>query len=168
MPSIEIRRFAEGDGPAVRRVHERAMRDAGDYVEGVPEPDLDDVSGHYLDGSGEFLVADAGDRIVGTIAAHPASEWLLADRVAVEEGTAELTRMRVAPAFQRQGIGWELYEALESWARTAGYDRFVLDVSVDNEPARAFYEAIGFDYVDAVTLEAAGETFPLAVYEREL
>jgi ribosomal protein S18 acetylase RimI-like enzyme len=76
--------------------------------------------------------------------------------------------MRVDPDHQRLGYGRATYGELERRARDRGYEQLVLDVSVDNDDARAFYEAAGFAYVRTVELEALGRTFPLAVYRKEL
>lgn len=168
MPDLAVRRFEVGDGPAVRRLHERAMRDAGDFVEGVPEPDLQDVPGHYLDGDGEFLVGVLDGAIVAMVAAHPIEEWILADRFSFSGDTAELTRMRVHPDEQRRGFGATIVTELERCVRAAGYERLVLDVSEDNAAARRFYESQGFEYVDTATLTALDRTFELAVYRKHL
>lgn len=168
MSAFQIRRFEAGDGPAVRRLHEVAMRDADDFVEGVPEPDLEDVPGHYLESDGEFLVGTVLGDVVAMVAFHPVEEWLLADRFDVDRPTAEVTRMRVDPEHQRRGYGRAIYEELERRAREEGYEQLVLDVSVDNDEARAFYETSGFASVGTVELEALGQTFPLAVYRKPL
>lgn len=165
---VRIRRFEPGDAPAVRRLHEAAMRDAGDFVEGVPEPDLADVPGHYLDRSGEFLVATRAGEVVGMVAYHPVEEWILADEFAFDDRTAELTRMRVRPDRQREGIGRALYTELERRAVDDGYEAFVLDVSEDNDGARAFYEDLGFDYRETAAFEALGRTFRLAVHRKPI
>lgn len=167
MADLTIRRFESGDGPAVLNLHETALRDAGDFVEGVPEPDLDDVVGHYLAPAGaEFLVATLGDAIVGMVAYHPVEEWPLADEASFEEAAAELTRMRVAPAHQREGIGRTIYGELERRARADGYEGFVLDVSADNGAGRAFYEALGFECRKTTTLDVPEGTFRLAIYRK--
>lgn len=174
MTDLDVRRFEAGDGPAVRDLHERALRDAGDFVEDTPEPDLQDVPGHYLDGegegdgTGEFLVGERADEIVAMVAYHPASEWILADRFSFDVETAELTRMRVDPDQQRRGFGERIYTELERRARDAGYDQLVLDVSEDNESARRFYEDQGFEYLETATLTAMDRTFRLAIYRKQL
>lgn len=167
---LDVRRFEAGDGAAVRELHERAMRAAGDFVEGVPEPDLEDVPGHYLDGDGdgEFLVGELAGEIVAMVAYHPVTEWILADQFSVDDDTAELTRMRVDPDEQRRGFGERIYTELERRASEAGYDQLVLDVSEHNESARSFYENQGFEYLETASLTAIDRTFRLAVYRKRL
>lgn len=164
-----IRQFESGDGPAVRELHELAMRDAGDFVEGVPEPDLADVEGRYVEPDDcEFLVAERDGAVVGMVATHPAAAWILADRFTFDVPTAELTRMRVHPDHQRAGIGRRMVTELESWAADGGVEQFVLDVSEDNTGARRFYETIGFEYLRTVSFEALGRTFRLATYRKPI
>lgn len=50
----------------------------------------------------------------------------------------------VDEAFQRQGVGRALMDAVRREAEAAGCPRVVLDVWTFNENARRFYESIGF------------------------
>jgi GNAT superfamily N-acetyltransferase len=43
-----------------------------------------------------------------------------------------------------EGIGRRLLEAAERWARDRGAGAMMLDMSAANEPARAFYEDVGY------------------------
>ncbi len=60
----------------------------------------------------------------------PASAWLLS--------------MWVSPDYRHRGIGRQLIDAVVAWARDAGCDRIVLEVSDDNTAAIACYAAQGF------------------------
>lgn len=168
MTDLDIRRFRTGDGPRVRELNEAALRSAGDFAEDVPEPDLDDVRGHYCHDDGEFLVGLDVGTIVAMGAYHPVTEWALADRFEFDRRTTELTRMRVDPDHHRQGYGRAIYEQLEYRARSDGYHQIVLDTGVENDVARAFYDSLGFRFVGEKALEGFGETFDLAVYRKSL
>lgn len=50
----------------------------------------------------------------------------------------------VVPYCRRQGIGCQLLQAAETWARQNGYQRMDLSVHVDNHEAIKFYERIGW------------------------
>jgi GNAT superfamily N-acetyltransferase len=52
--------------------------------------------------------------------------------------------MWVEPESRRLGVGRELIDALEAWARDWGARRSVLWVFAGNEPALRFYERLGF------------------------
>lgn len=97
-----VRRYRTDDGPAVRRLHAAAMRDAGAFTEGADDPDLDDVAGTYL-ADGEFLVATLEGEVVGMGAFRPVSEEIAALHGDVDDSAAEIKRIRVAPDHQREG-----------------------------------------------------------------
>ena len=63
----------------------------------------------------------------------------------VEE--AHLLNLTVAPAFQRQGWGQILLDALALWARGQGLQWLWLEVRVSNLRARQVYEKYGFQRV---------------------
>lgn len=168
MTALDVRRFRDGDGPRVRELNEAALRSAGDYAEDVPEPDLEDVPGHYLDRDGEFLVGRHGGTLVATGAYHHVDEWPLAGRFDFDRRTAELTRVRVDPDHQRRGFGRALYQELEYRARGDGYHQIVLDTGAGNVTAQSFYDTLGFRYIGEERLEGFGETYDLAVYRKSL
>ena len=100
------------------------------------------------------LVAEHDDALVGY-----ASAAVIAD-------VADLTRIAVARAARREGMGTALLAALMEAAVERGAERMMLEVADTNEPAIAFYAASGFvevarrrDYygrgVDAVVMEVA-------------
>ena len=45
---MQIRRYERADHDRVLELHEAALRDAGGWIAGTPEPDLDDIPGTYL------------------------------------------------------------------------------------------------------------------------
>ena len=57
---------------------------------------------------------------------------------------AEISALVVAPAFRRQRVGTHLVEAALRWAEDVGATRTELSVFEFNEPARAFWESLGF------------------------
>ena len=66
-------------------------------------------------------------------------------RLAGEE--AEIVDIGILPELRRQGLGRTLLEACLAAAATRGARRMLLEVAVDNRPARALYAAAGFDAV---------------------
>ena len=58
---------------------------------------------------------------------------------------------RIAPDFQRMGIGRALMAAVEEHARAEGMRRVVLETQTTNVPAIRFYRALGFT-LDAVDI----------------
>ena len=67
-----------------------------------------------------------------------------------------LSKLGVAPAARRQGVGRRLVSAYLRAGADAGFTRFRLDVDEANEPAIALYASHGFRVVGDATSEAAG------------
>ena len=96
--SLSLRRYRSADRDRVLELHERAMRDVGAYVEGVPEPDLADVEATYLESGGEFLVGETDGEVVAMGAFRPAGRGLRHGTAGRSQERGEVTRMRVMPA----------------------------------------------------------------------
>lgn len=93
--------------------------------------EADALPGRYAPPTGRLLMARQGDTAVGCVALRKIGEDL-----------CEMKRLYVRPAFQRQGIGRALAEAILQQARHIGYRRMRLDTVL--EPARALYRSLGF------------------------
>jgi GNAT superfamily N-acetyltransferase len=138
-----IRRYQPGDGPAVRTIHERALREAGTDPDDVPgNDDLLRVECAYLDSGGEFLVVDLGTSGDSEVVAAGGYKPAPAEG---ERGTevVELFRMAVAPEHQGEGHGSRLLSALERHARMDGVERAVLSTAV-RQGSAGFYAARGY------------------------
>ncbi|MDJ0840365.1 MAG: GNAT family N-acetyltransferase [Acidobacteriota bacterium] len=61
-----------------------------------------------------------------------------------QDQDAHLNLLAVEPNRQGRGIGRLMIEWLEKTARTAAVSRVVAEVRVDNRPARAFYQRLGY------------------------
>lgn len=79
------------------------------------------------------------------------------------EAHAHLNLLAVKPSQRRKGIGKALIEWLEESCRVAGIASIFLEVRIDNEGAKRFYQSLGFkpgriieDYyqgqIDALTM----------------
>ena len=58
--------------------------------------------------------------------------------------TAQILTVGVIPAAQRRGLGTELVRLLEAEARHRRATELLLEVRIDNEPAKTLYEKEGF------------------------
>lgn len=139
-PEPRLRRYRPGEGPAVRAVHQRALRDAGTDPADVPgNDDLRRVESAYLESGGEFLVVDLDtpeeQRVVATGGYKPVDDD--ATR------TVELFRMAVAPEHQGEGHGSRILAGLERRARESGFERVVLSTAARQDSA-GFYAAHGY------------------------
>lgn len=98
-----------------------------------------------------MLVAESDETVVGMVEVRisdPPSpnSMLRADRIASVD--------IVVDADQRgQGIGRALMQRAEAWARDQGATSLVLDMLRANEPAVAFYAALGYEDHGALLLK---------------
>lgn len=60
--------------------------------------------------------------------------------------------LAVAPDRRREGLGRQLMEAAEAWLRARGVPKLQLMVRSSNEEALGFYEALGLERQEVVTL----------------
>ena len=93
--------------------------------------EADTLPGRYAPPTGQLLLARRDGQIVGVVALRK-----------LDEGLCEMKRLFVQPAFQGQGIGRALAEAIIERARQIGYQRMWLDTVM--EPAKNLYCSLGF------------------------
>lgn len=134
-----VRRYETADAEDVRDLHDKWSWDVEHPESEHPNmyADLDDVESEYLEDGGEFLVGVVDGRIVATGAF---------ERVDAE--TAVLRRIRVDPAYQREGYGTEILRALEERADEAGYAETTIDEMGLNESAHQFLESHGYEVAE--------------------
>jgi ribosomal protein S18 acetylase RimI-like enzyme len=176
---MEIRRYQSRDAPAVRRLNEEVLRDAGTDPADIPHPDdIEDIQGAYLDTGGEFLVAeDAGSDATesseiassaerssadhssgrspredgGTASTEQDAEVVGMGGLRVDGTEGELFRMRVAIDRQGEGIGTALLEALETAARERGVEQLSAWTAKRQSAAVGFYPNHGYKQVETAT-----------------
>jgi ribosomal protein S18 acetylase RimI-like enzyme len=89
----------------------------------------------------EIIVAELASEVVGVamieMKQSPSFEAL------VPRSYAYLNELAVASAFQRQGIGRQLYKASLAWAQERGAASLELNVWEFNERAMRFYASVG-------------------------
>lgn len=95
--------------------------------------DLSNVTGHYTEKGGVFLLVKKDDQIIGFGALENLYEGVL----------GALTRLRILPEYQGQGIGKSLIQELLNRAKIMGYKRLVLDTTTAQDAA-GLYEKFGF------------------------
>jgi RimJ/RimL family protein N-acetyltransferase len=105
------------------------------------ELDLADLSTDYHRFEGPYMVAEAGEEIVGAAFLVPRDPLMGYHRDHVLE-----FHMDVLPAWRRRGVGTALVEALVDWARAGGEVRKVeAPVLGWNEPVLALLRKMGFE-----------------------
>lgn len=115
---------------------------------GVPitleqQPDLKDVTAHYIHTGGNFWIARDGEKLVGTIA--------LLD---MGGGIGVLRKMFVHPAYRGapQRVGQHLLDVLLGWARARHFRHLYLGTVDLLVAAQRFYEKNGFRLIPEETL----------------
>lgn len=127
---LQIRRYEADDHEAVWNLHNEALNDVGAHLgNGSWDDDLHEIESVYLENGGEFLVGVHNERIVAMGALRR-----------ISDKRAGITRMRVAPELQSQGIGQRLLDALHQRATELGYTTLRLDTTIQQVAARNLYE----------------------------
>jgi len=121
--------------PARTRDELKRFLEIGEAVHPGPKPSVDGLE-HELATSAStvFLLAWRGDEAVGAGVGKTSSV-----------GDAYYTMVRVPPAHRRAGVGTALLESLSERARTAGRGSLIGCLREDDDEARRFVEALGFE-----------------------
>lgn len=181
--NLRLRRYDDRDAAAVWELHELAMEPTATDPDDIPgTDDLRTIEGTYLDAGGEFLVGVLPDAETGATAENRvgpapgvhdgvlvAMGGVLPNEAGHDDeravaGAAELHRMRVAPASQREGYGRELLHALEEWAREAGFDPLLATTARTQPAAVEFYREEGYEAVG----ESTEAGYKLVHFEKSL
>jgi GNAT superfamily N-acetyltransferase len=135
--TITIRDFAPTDQTATRRLVLAGLGDHFGVIDETMNPDLDDITAHYLAPGHRFVLAERDGTLVGAGAL-------------IEEtpDTGRLVRMSVDRTHRGQGIGRALVNHLLAEARACGYHRVLIETNDDWSDAIALYRACGFTEFD--------------------
>ena len=131
-----VRSFRAADQPAARRLYREGLL-AGEVDPNDAAADMEDIAVAYLRRPQDhFWVADAGMRVVGTVA-------LTID----ERQVGHLCRLRVAPGWQDSDyIASLLVEAATAHAREHACLMLVLHTRMDDNRAVALLHRLGFQF----------------------
>lgn len=158
--NLHIRRYQPDDFPDVWDLHIEGLEATGTNPgDGPDQDDLRDITGTYLNGTGEFLVGELDDRVIvmGGL-----------QKVKGSDGMAEIKRMRVSPAFWRRGYGEVILGKLEEAARRLKYRYLVLSTTEYQIAAQKLYLKSGFreDRREINTLR--GREWPMVCFIKTL
>lgn len=132
-----IRPFAAADQMAVRQLVLEGLGEHFGTIDETRNPDLDDIAAHYLARGHVFLVAVAGDAVIGSAAL-----------IVEDTQVGRLVRVSVARGYRRRGLGRALVAQLIAAARDRGLCRLWMETNDDWEPAIQLYRSCGFREYD--------------------
>ena len=142
---VTLRRATEADHEAMRALDDRLIAEAS--LPGITRDEFIRFQRRFTDAaladtnpdSRLIIACDGEDSIQGYIHLQPIHDEVL-DR---EIGYVSI--IAVSESASGQGIGRQLMQAAEDWAREMSYPALVLDVFASNTTARKFYATAGFD-----------------------
>ena len=113
---------------------------------------VDEIRAMYPD-----WTPDVPPRLTARDVEPPTGRWLVAYRgeqpigcaglKRLDERTAEIKRVYVAPEARGAGVARALLARLEEIARTVGYDRLRLDTGAEQPASVALFTSIGYEQI---------------------
>jgi len=132
MGTITVRAFRISDQATARALIEDGLREHFGFVDRDANPDLLDIGASYAAPRGAFLVAEAGQEIVGTTG------------LLLDPKRARIVRVGVAREHRRAGIASALLDKAIELAMAAGIREVIAYTQPEWTAAVAFYRAHGF------------------------
>ncbi|WP_435360584.1 GNAT family N-acetyltransferase [Haloarchaeobius sp. DFWS5] len=166
---LHVRGFDHRDIDRIDAVRRAALRSAGvSFGDAEEDSTVEAIRANFLDGDGAFLVGTVDEEVVATAAFRPASPDLTDVFGSIDDTTAEVKWVHVAPDHHRRGFASTMLAELMSLARGRGYETFVLHTSEYQTAAHRFYENHGFELVAQTDVELDGESFEAWHYRKQL
>ncbi|WP_084964743.1 GNAT family N-acetyltransferase [Thermoactinospora rubra] len=132
---MKIRRYRWSDLDTIVALHQVCLAEVGLFPgDGVYyDDDFPRIHEVYLASGGDFLVGEAGGRVMAMGGLKP-----------VEPGVAEVCRLRVHPEFQGRGYGAAMLRALETRAVELGFHSIRGDTTLNQGAALTLYARHGW------------------------
>jgi putative acetyltransferase len=102
------------------------------------EGELARFPGDYVAPRGALFIAKSNGEAAGCVALRP-----------LDATTGEVKRLYVRPAYRGTGLGVRLAQQVLDTARSAGYERLVLDTLQKMDSAQRLYRRLGFEPIPA-------------------
>jgi len=133
---MEIRKYQNGDFDRMMKLHREVLIKENVYRgNGVWEDDLLNITDHYFNRHGEFIVGLENDDLIAMGAVRK-----------INDDTAEVVRMRVHPGYQGKGCGNIILHELERFAMKNMYKELVLETDERLVNAVKLYRKNGYSY----------------------
>lgn len=151
---IQTRRYSTLDTEDLWRIHLLVISEANVEPTHQHYHDILHIPEQYLKDGGEFLVGTSSD---GNVLAMGGLKLL-------EEGKAEIKRLRVHPSHQKKGYGQQLLTQLEDKARELGINHLILDTLSNQLGAQKLFANNGYQQKGPATIDG----FHVFLYEKVL
>lgn len=155
------------DAPGIARVHVASWQAA--YAGLISSSFLDALSVEQREERWRSLLTITPATSLVFVAENPQGELVgFVNAGAEREGNTsyhgEIYAIYLLKSCQRQGIGRQLFMAAARGLREQGLNSMLLWVLADNNPARAFYEAMGGRYLHSKEIEIGEDRLLEAAY----
>jgi GNAT superfamily N-acetyltransferase len=141
--AAQIRAVRAGEGPLLRELRLRAIRDAPHAFFQPPEVEAALPAAHW----DEWAAGDEPDSQRVMFVAVSDAEWVGMAGCGVRadgSGTLDATGMWVAPVARGQGLGERFIDEIVAWGRQRGAVRMEFAVTETNAVAITLYRRLGF------------------------
>ncbi|MEW9700956.1 GNAT family N-acetyltransferase [Paenibacillus sp. SI8] len=151
---IQIRRYSALDHDDVWRIHLLVIAEANVEPTHQHYHDILHINEQYLKTGGEFLVGIGENDVV----------FAMGGLKVLENGKAEIKRLRVHPSFQKKGYGQMLLSQLEQRARELNIKHLILDTLENQHGAQKLFENNGYQQQGPAVIDG----FNVLLYEKAL
>jgi GNAT superfamily N-acetyltransferase len=151
---IKTRRYSTLDTDDLWRIHLLVISEANVEPTHQHYHDILHIPEQYLKDGGEFLVGTGSD---GNVLAMGGLKLL-------QEGKAEIKRLRVHPSHQKKGYGQQILSQLEEKARELGINHLILDTLSNQLGAQKLFIKNGYYPKGPATIDG----FNVFLYEKTL
>ena len=141
---LNLRRITPTDDAQIAGIIRKNLEQLQLNIPGTAyfDPELDHLSAYYnsVPAKRTYLVAlDEAGQVIGGVG--------VAEFDGIEH-CAELQKLYLADSAKGKGLGKELTQAAETWARSAGYQNLYLETHTNLSAALGLYEKQGFHPVE--------------------
>jgi ribosomal protein S18 acetylase RimI-like enzyme len=130
--NFRIRSFNSLDQVAIRQLVLEGLGERWGYIDETRNPDIDDITGHYVSRGHVVLIAEDDTGLLGT------------GTLVVEDGAAHMVRVTVKLTERCRGIASAIVEELVEIARERAVRRIEVETNNDWYSAIRLYERHGF------------------------
>lgn len=151
---ITIRRYSTLDTDDLWRIHLLVISEANVEPTHQHYHDILHIPEHYLITGGEFLVGFGDDGVI----------LAMGGLKLMEDGKAEIKRLRVHPSHQKKGYGQKILSNLEQKAKELGVRHLCLDTLTNQIGAQKLFANNGYQQQG----QAVVDGFNVVLYEKAL